>query len=53
MDPLLQLLIVLPFVILFALIVAALTRQENQRLHFLQAAYRRRRADHQTQIRRS
>jgi hypothetical protein len=50
MDPLLQLIIVMPFVILFALIVAALTRQENQRFHDTEAAYQRRHVAHRAQV---
>jgi hypothetical protein len=42
MDVLAQLLIVIPYVALFAVVVAALARQENERFHSLEAAYRRR-----------
>jgi hypothetical protein len=49
MDPVLQLIIVMPFVLLFALIVAAFMRQENEQFHIVQAAYRRRHAAQQTQ----
>jgi hypothetical protein len=42
MDPVLQLIIVMPFVLLFALIVAAFMREENERFHNTEAAYRRR-----------
>jgi hypothetical protein len=46
MDPVLQLIIVMPFVLLFALIVAAFMREENERFHNTEAAYRRRHAFH-------
>jgi hypothetical protein len=42
MDLVLQLIIVMPIVILFALIIAAFMREENQRFHSIEAAYRRR-----------
>ena len=49
MDPVLQLIIVMPFAILFALIIAAFMREENERFHRIEAAYRRRHTFHQTQ----
>ena len=50
MHPLAQLIIAMPFVILFALIVAAFMRQENQRLHRIDAANRRRHPAHQMPV---
>ena len=49
MDPVLQLIIVMPSVILFALIVAGFMREENERFHSIEAAYRRRHTLHRTQ----
>jgi hypothetical protein len=50
MDLLLELMIVMPFVILFALIIAAFMREENERFHSLEATYRRRHTFHQTPV---
>ena len=51
MDTLLQLLIVMPFVMLFAIVVVALMRQQNEHFHDLEAAYQRRHAVHRTAVR--
>jgi len=48
MEPMVQLIVVMPFVVVFGLIVVALWRQENQRFHSLEAAYRRRHAVRRT-----
>ena len=50
MDPLLQLIVVMPSVILFALVIAAFMREENERFHIVEAAYRRRHAAHEMRV---
>ncbi len=50
MDPILQLLVVLPFLILFAMIIVPLMRQENQRMHRIEALYERRYVAQRTRV---